>query len=392
MILWMRVRYWIDDINMTIKGITWDHPRGYDPLIASSILYKELFDVQVEWEKRSLTHFGDQSIAGLADIFDLLIIDHPHTGMAVETKCLFQINELLPVRKMIELKEQSIGPVFSSYNYKGNQWAIPVDAAMQCSAFRPDLLGNLDIPNNWKEVFELTDLLKKKNLQVGMALCPTDCLCSFLTISAQLGSPVREGNEMLVTREIGLQSLELMQRMRDNFHPGSLDWNPIQLYDYMSTHDAIAYVPLAFCYTNYSREGFSRHKLTYSNVPGIRHAVLGGTGIAVSAKSRYLHEAAEYASWICSGEIQSSVYITEQGQPANIMAWKSDFANKLTNNFFANVLNTLENAYVRPRYSGWPEFQKHLGEVLHAYLRNGDDPVKILDYLQEAYMLSYRKN
>jgi len=132
-------------------------------------------------------------------------------------------------------------------------------------------------------------LLKKKNLQVGMALCPTDTVCTFLTITAQLGSSVQEGNDILVARDTGLQSLELMRRMRDNFHINSLSWNPIQLYDYMSTHDDIAYAPLAFCYTNYSREGFRKNKLIYNNAPGIRNAVLGGAGIAVSAKSKFLN-------------------------------------------------------------------------------------------------------
>ncbi len=374
-----------------LTGITWDHPRGYDPLIASSALYEKLFGVRVEWQKRSLTDFGDQSLEELAQRFDLLIIDHPHAGIANKTKCLFPLNEIMPKEKLHELKAQTAGPCFSSYNYKGKQWALPVDAAMQCSANRPDLLGDSAIPKNWAEVFALMDLLKKKKLQVGMALCPTDSLCTFLTITAQFGSPIQEGNDMLVNRKAGLQSLELMRRMRDNFHQNSLDWNPIQLYDYMSTHDDIAYTPLAFCYTNYSRDGFRKNKLSYGNAPGIKNAVLGGAGIAVSAKSKYLNEAAQYAAWICSADIQNSVYIVEHGQPANVVAWQDDFVNQLTNNFFFNTMDTLKNAFVRPRYSEWPAFQKYLGVVLHAYLQDDADPVKVLEHMQEAYRQSYLK-
>jgi multiple sugar transport system substrate-binding protein len=225
-----------------------------------------------------------------------------------------------------------------------------------------------------------------------MALCPTDSLCSFLTITAQLGSPITEGNEMLVKQNVGLKSLELMRRMRDNFHQNSLDWNPIQLYDHMSTNDDIVYSPLAFCYSNYSRDDFRKNKLSYSNAPGVKNAVLGGAGIAISSKSKYLNEAAQYASWICSAEIQNSIYVLEQGQPANSIAWHSDFANRITNNFFFNTMDTLANSFVRPRYNGWQEFQKYSGEVLHAYLRDDADPVKALDHLQEAYRLSYLGN
>jgi multiple sugar transport system substrate-binding protein len=375
-----------------LKGITWDHPRGYDPLVASSALYEKLFGVTVKWEKRSLTNFGGQSLSELTNHFDLLIIDHPHAGVAHETKCLFPLDELLPGNKLNELEKQSAGPVFSSYNYKGKQLAMPVDAAVQSAAVRMDLLDELVIPKDWNAVFELADLLKKKNLHVGMALCPTDSLCSFLTITAQLGSPIREGNEILVNPDVGLQSLELMRKMRDSFHQNSLDWNPIQLYDHMSTQDDIVYSPLAFCYTNYSRDGFRKNKLSYGNAPGVKNAVLGGAGIAISAKSKYLNEAAQYITWICSAEIQNSVYVLEQGQPANIIAWQSDFANMLTHDFFFNTIDTLAKAFVRPRYRGWLEFQKCSGEVIHAYLKDDTDPAKVLDHLQEAYRQSYLNN
>ena len=121
-------------------------------------------------------------------------------------------------------------------------------------------------------------------------------------------------------------------------------------------------------------------------------ALLGGAGIAVSARSKYLNEAAHYASWIGSAEIQNSVYVEEQGQPANIIAWQSDFANGFTHDFFYNTMDTLSNAFVRPRYSGWPAFQKYLGEVIHAYLKDDTDPAKVLDHLQEAYRQSYLNN
>jgi multiple sugar transport system substrate-binding protein len=377
---------------MTLTGITWDHPRGYDPLVASSALYKKLFGVKVEWQKRSLTNFGDQSLDELAQRFDLLVIDHPHVGVAHETQCLSPLNKVLPAEKIRELKKQTAGPSFTSYSYKRKQWALPVDAAMQCSAMRKDLLIDFAVPKNWDQVFELTASLKKRKLHVGIALCPTDSLCTLLTLTAQLGSPIKEGNERLVSRNVGMKSLELMRRMRDSFHINSLDWNPIQLYDYMSTNDDVVYSPLAFCYSNYTRDGFRKKKLSYHNAPGIANALLGGAGIAVSAKTIHPVEAAKYAGWVCSSSIQNSVYVAKQGQPANLVALRSEFANSLTGNFFLNTFDTLRNAFIRPRYSGWPKFQKYLGERIHAYLKQDAEPVKILKDIQEAYRQSYSKN
>jgi multiple sugar transport system substrate-binding protein len=75
-----------------------------------------------------------------------------------------------------------------------------------------------------------------------------------------------------------------------------------------------------------------------------------------------------------------------------MLAWKSEFANKLTGNFFLNTIDGLTNAFVRPRYSGWPAFQQYLGETIHAFLKNDTDPLNILDHLQERYTQSYLNN
>lgn len=374
---------------ITLKGITWDHPRGYDPLVAASKLFEEQFGVRVEWHKRSLSQFGDQSLTALAAQFDLLIIDYPHVGVAYETNCLLPLDDLLTYEQLQQLEQQSAGPGFLSYYYQQKQWALPVDAAMQCAANRPDLMGEHKIPTTWEEVFELSEALKSQHLQVGMAFSATDCLCTFLSLTAQFGSSVRENNHLLVTSEVGLQVLQLMRTMRDNFYINSLDWNPIQLYDHMATENDIAYSPLAFGYTNYSREGFSKNKLSFHNAPWTKNVVLGGAGIAISASSSHAKEAASYAAWLCSAAIQNSVYVREQGQPGNIIAWKDDAANALTNNFFINTTETLSYAYVRPRYSGWPAFQQWLGEVLHRYLKEDLNPETVLNQLQEGYAASY---
>jgi hypothetical protein len=73
-----------------LKGITWDHARGYDPLIASSELYFKEKGIQVDWQKRSLTNFGDQSLEELSK-----------QGFATESK---KHNFNLPQISSIEIK------------------------------------------------------------------------------------------------------------------------------------------------------------------------------------------------------------------------------------------------------------------------------------------------
>jgi len=372
-----------------LKGITWDHARGYDPLIASSELYFKEKGIQVDWQKRSLTNFGDQSLEALSKQFDLIIMDHPHVGVAEASQCLMPLNDLVPANILNELKISSAGPSFESYHYHGKQWALPIDAAMQCASYRADLMVNDSLPNTWEEVFALAKTLASKKLYIGMALCPTDCLCSFLSLTAQFGSPIRENNELLVEPSVGIKALSILRTMRDVFHPKALDWNPIALYDYMAEQNDIAYSPLAFCYTNYSRAGFRKNILKYHTAPEINNAVLGGAGIAITSSCSNVQEAANYAAWICSDVVQSTIYVNAQGQPGNKMAWENKQANVITNNFFSNTMPSLTNAYLRPRYQGWPKFQTFLGETIHAYLLHDTAPELVLEKLQAAYTASY---
>lgn len=370
---------------MVLKGITWDHPRGYDPLIAAAAEYEKLSGIRIEWQKRSLTQFGDQSIASLSRNFDLLIVDHPHVGMMAQTKCIAPITDLIPESELEVLQISSGEPGYSSYTYQQKQWALPIDAAFQTAAYRPDLLSPLPVPKDWDQVFQLVEVLKKQRRKIGMALCPTDCLCSFLSLTAQLGSPISEENRTLVNPKIGVMALDYLRKLRDVGHEQSLDWNPIQLYDFMSQEDDIAYAPLGFCYSNYSRPGFRKKLLSFSNPPGIRNAVLGGAGIAVSTYSLNPQEAARFAYWICTAEVQKNLYVIAQGQPAHQLAWLDERANTFTNNFFSQCLAGLQSAYIRPRYTGWPFFQQRLGEIIHGFLSNDLEPGFIMQMLEELY-------
>ncbi|TRX50030.1 extracellular solute-binding protein [Fulvivirga sp. M361] len=368
--------------DITLKGITWDHPRGYEPLVASSNKYYEITGIKVNWEIRSLKDFGDQSLVDLARKFDLLINDHPHSGVAAQSRCVLALEEYVDPHTFTHLQLQSAGPSFESYHYQGHQWALPIDAAFQSACYRPDLM-DVPVPTGWQDVFDLADRLKRKNKFVGMALCPTDCLCTFLSLTAQFGAPIRDASE-LVNLKTGTEVLELMRRMREEFYAESLNWNPIQLYDHMAEHDEIVYTPLAFNYTNYSREGFRKNSLVYSNAPGIT-SVLGGAGIAVSSTCKNKQEAADFASWICSKHVQKGIYTQAQGQPGNIKAWEDPLANSLTSDFFINTRNSLDHAYVRPRFLNWPVFQEYLGNTIHRLLKEEEDIPSTLYHLNDAY-------
>ena len=122
-----------------LRGMTWSHPRGLDPLLASVPSLEEL-GVAVTWDARSLQGFEEASIERLASEYDLIAIDHPFMGDAFAQGALQPVDSIVGEAFVAELKANSVGPSFESYLWNGRLWAIPVDAAAQVAAFRADLL------------------------------------------------------------------------------------------------------------------------------------------------------------------------------------------------------------------------------------------------------------
>jgi multiple sugar transport system substrate-binding protein len=50
-------------ITTQLKGMTWDHPRGLDCLVASNEYLKTTLGISISWDARSLLAFGDQHIS-----------------------------------------------------------------------------------------------------------------------------------------------------------------------------------------------------------------------------------------------------------------------------------------------------------------------------------------
>ncbi|MEM7737174.1 MAG: extracellular solute-binding protein [Deinococcota bacterium] len=369
-------------MSLSLRGLTWDHPRGYAPLEAASTHYANSYDVQIHWDKRSLKAFGDVPINTLAADYDLMVIDHPHMGIATRSGCLHPLNELVDDVVVGQLAYESAGLSHQSYTYDDKQWALAVDAAVQASSYRADLL-TYPLPEDWQQVLELASTLRKDNLYLAIPLVPTDTMCSFLSLCASFGYPLSKTD--FVTNAQAEAVLIFLKRLAKRAHPNCLNWNPINTYDAMSQGDEIAYCPLAFGYSNYARGNSNGAVLTFSDIPGVRGGLLGGAGIAVSKFSEHSQEAAEFSVWVSGGEVQAGVYVEAGGQPGNVTAWQDDTCNALTNNFFKNTLATLEHAYMRPRDAGFVHFQKFMGNRIHTFLRSEDDPKNCIQDLREAF-------
>jgi multiple sugar transport system substrate-binding protein len=344
-------------------------------------------DVTISWEARSLKDFEDYPVEPLAENYDLVLIDHPFVGTAAEKRVFVPLDEWLPAGYLTDQRENSVGQSYGSYTWGRHQWALAVDAAAQVSAYRADLLDVAQLPRTWDEVVELPGALPD-GVAVGMTLNPTHAYCCFLAICASIGGH-DFWKESGIDPEVGSSSLDLLRRLVPLAHRRSLQMSPIKLLDLMSSSDEVAYVPLTFGYSNYARAGFSRHLVTFTDIPLTRGepagGVLGGVGLAVSSFCAHRQEAVDFAAYAGSRDFQGGRYFESGGQPGYRAAWTDPSINRRSNSFFQGTLRTLDLACMRPRVPGYSAFQEQAGELVHNFLRDGGDGVEVVRNLNQLY-------
>lgn len=356
----------------TMKGITWDHTRGFVPMVATSQRYAELNpEIQIQWEKRSLQGFADDPIEKLAQDYDFLIIDHPHIGVMSEAGAVLPLDEYLPSDFLYDQLINQIGHAHENYYYNGHQWALSIDAAAPVASWREDKFAELGLklPVSWSELIALAKLG-----YVLLPAIPVDSLMNIYPLCLDQSNDLFIKETVVADSKILEFALSRLKELVDCCDSKSLQCNPIKVYEILSNDkEKEIYCPMAFGYSNYSREGYCDHPLTFGNVlrgpsGNQLRTTIGGAGIAISKTCRDVNAALDYVQYVTSPSCQRTLYFDSGGQPGHRSAWLDEKINQSSRNFFQNTLETLDDSYTRPRYKGYMYFQDKASMVVHEYL------------------------
>ncbi len=350
-----------------LRGRTWDHPRGFDSLIACGDLIEERFGVGVQWSARTLLQYGDQHVREFAPDHDLLVIDYPHVPDGVEDGSLLAFEDFVDRDTLGQLRRESAGPSHDSYVYRGKTWGLALDGATHVSVYRPDRIDG--VPPFWDEVFK-----DARQSRILWGYKPVDAFSTFATVMAQKGQPIM-ATAPFIERDTASEVIEMLIELAGLVPDWCATANPIDVLEYLSGNDDYDYAINLYGYTNYSRPGFRKYLLTFDDVVSFdgraTGSQLGGAGIGVSSATKDPELAFAVAVYLASPEAQNGPYTERGGQPGNLRAWLSPRMNALTGNFFRNTLRSMEGAWVRPPLPGWPDFQFSVSQVLNRVFREG---------------------
>ena len=375
---------------ITLKGMTWDHSRGFDPMVATAKKFQKTHDnkVEIQWDKRPLQAFADRPIEEMTDEYDLIVIDYPHVGEVASKGLLQNLDIPQYESQILELKKQSVGKSHDSYFIDNKQWALAIDAASQTACYRDDLIHSL--PLNWKALVGLSI-----NNRVLWPLKPVHAISSFYSIYNNLTSAFDPKQKNFIEIKYGIETLMMMKAVSNELIKDCLTMDPIQTAELMTETDDFFYCPYIYGFSNYSRKNYRRNIIKYIDVmdlsgKGPSGTHLGGTGIAVSNVSKNKDLAVEYAFWIAGSVCQKSTFYESGGQPGNSEAWENEKINHETNNFFRATRKTLDLAWVRPRHNGYMEFQDKSGDLINEYLQSEIKAESVCEKLRDMYNASFK--
>jgi multiple sugar transport system substrate-binding protein len=362
---------------MTLRGMTWDHPRAHRPLAAFAGLGR---GPAVAWDRQSLADFESFPVAELARRYDLLVVDHPGLGAALRDGALLPLDRVVDPATLDRWQRAAVGRTWASYTVDGRQWAAPIDAATQVSVLRADLDG--PAPTDWAGVVQLAG-------RVGTTLC-LGGPHAFLGLLAMCASATDEPGENpdavgeLLEPTAAATALDVLRAVWARADQAVSLGDPITVHEALAARSDLQYCPLAYGYAAYARPAAAgRAPLRWADAPGFGSArpgtVLGGTGLALSARSGAdPGELAAFLTAFLDDDVQSGLVPSAGGQPAARSAWDDPAVDAAWGGYYSATRRSVEQAHIRPRLPGWIGLQERASDLVRAAVTGQEPPATVV--------------
>ena len=364
-----------------LRGITWEHRRGFDPLVATAKSYHQIRpDVAVEWEQMSFHdcyHTSRHHCYSETSRIDLVAFDYPNTGDYAANGWVLPVDELMTAEQRADLEEDADPRSLESYCFDGHLWGLPIDSACHILVYRPDLVDGATLPGDWDSLIELARELHRPPERYAFSNGGSSGGAAFLMLEGILGAlgcePFTEP-ENRIDRGAGQRALEILRQVDElsmprEVHPAAFG------YELLSRDDRVAMALGPFAYINYYGADNPR-VLGAADMPtvpetGRKSSNLGGVGLGIHSWTKHPEEAWDYAWYVMSKEMQQGIYIENEGQPGRLSALRGEFSERHRSGFGRFLAEALDDGYLRPTRPGY-HYLEHTGYLVTGRFMDGD--------------------
>ncbi len=357
-----------------LRGLSWGHRRASGALERLTQAFaKHHPDIDLIWEDRTLAGFEHHDLGDVAAHYDLIIYDHPFSGDVAGRRLFLPLDEALGE---LAAPHRFVAHNLELYVYDQVLWGLPIDAASQHALVRPDLMRTLGepVPSQWSEGLALGHRLRAKGLYLGSAFIKPHGGLIVAALMANQGAPWWDARRQALTVDPAVlrRALRQVADLAELCPPEALQWDAIDLHAAMVARDDIVYAPCVYGYAAYG-EADQRRRLGFApfagpSAPHDAGTAIGGTGIAVSARTGAADAALDFIRFMASEEAQNEIIPANHGQPALAVAWDNPRWDAVFNGYFTAVRSSLDRACVRPRVPNYIPFQNQVGMLVSAYL------------------------
>lgn len=372
-----------------ISVLNWQHRRATGPIEAAIERFQGANpSISVKHSTRPLSDFEHQGIDTIARQYDLIIFDHPFCGVISQSGCFEPLELLIPDLLGEEQGSRYIGNSLASYRFAGHLWGAPIDGATQHALYRADLMARFGVvPKSHADVLQLGTEVRKAGLYLGTAIDTPHAILSIWSYMANLGQPVLADEKSIldIPAESFAQAYTAVADVLALSAPEAAHWNSIDLHQAMGERDDIVYAPVVYGYAAHGEHDHSR-PLSFASFAGVRApyeagSAIGGTALGLSRYSKAKTEALQFMRFILGDEVQTRIVGEHHGQAATRDGWLQSDLDARFNHFFSAVRDSMETAWVRPRFAGYIDFQRSGGEIVAEGLRAGTAADKVREKL-----------
>ncbi len=358
-----------------LRGLTWSHRRGLNPLVAAAAAYgRSHRGVTVDWEAMPWDSFREATYAELSigRPRDLYVVDHPWVPDLASRGFLIEMDDSLSPSLWRDIEHDVDHASVRSYRWAESTYALPIDASCLVLPYRVDLCEGEAPPATWPELLRWAKDLHRPPSRHAFTVPwgnPT------LALTAMLGAIrpdfLRETPEFRDDEaQLALEALSEVWRM-------SLPVEQLKgrrPYELLLSEDVAVAALGVFAYVTYLTADPER--LAFAPMPrwradGPRTSMLGGAGLAVSAQGPNRTIALDVAAFAMSQGFQASAYIEAGGQPGRRSSWS--VGNAPERSFGEHLAACLDGCYTRPLRPGWMVFEEGASRPLLDYLKGRAD-------------------
>lgn len=305
---------------------------------------------------------------------DIIAAPHDNLGSLVSQKLI------LPTENPKDISKQVLGACSKALTYNGTMYGYPASAETYALFYNKHLISEREVPKSWEE---LVTWVKNFNAshpgQYGFVMDVTNGYYSILFTTANgnrlYGESGTESNNPNMNTPAAVKGLKFFQSLRSSLGLENVELSTSSCDGMFSSGNAAMHITGLWNVNTFEKAGIDFGVACIPALPGESKpaASFSGTrGMFVTAASRHPKEAADFAAFMLTPEMQQLRFSLTGAMPA--------INTKVSSPYMPGFLEQLDYAFPMPSIPAMGKFWGETGAALNE-IWHGADVQSTLDAL-----------